>query len=280
MKPLPNHPFGILMYHRVARHVRGVGRPTWNVTPERFRRQLQGLLRRGYQAWPLRRALECRRAGVPIPPRVFVVTFDDGYASVFENAWPILKELRVPATVFVATAYLDTQERLPFDDWSRAGSQEAPPSLWRALSTSECLRTIEDGLIEIGSHTHTHVDFRTGGQLDCVKFQADLLQSRQVLRERFGLDYMPFAFPYGYFNDGMVEAARQAGMSCALTAEKELVGPDDDPFSWARFEVKGSDTPGIVVMKLNGSYTLLRKTWKRLQASLTWKKTPLMVCST
>ena len=39
--------FGILMYHRVTPPVEGVPPPTWNVTPERFRRQLGGLLARG-----------------------------------------------------------------------------------------------------------------------------------------------------------------------------------------------------------------------------------------
>src|SRR5262249_43117596 len=91
---------GILMYHRVTPLPQAVSRPTWNVTPERLRRQLGGLLDRGYRPWPLRKALEESRAGRPLAPMAFVVTFDDGYENVYHYAWPILRELGIPATIF------------------------------------------------------------------------------------------------------------------------------------------------------------------------------------
>ena len=51
----------------------------------------------------------CRERGLPIPRKTFVVTFDDGYVNNLTQALPILTRLGVPATVFVATAYLDSQ---------------------------------------------------------------------------------------------------------------------------------------------------------------------------
>ena len=158
-------------------------RPTWNVTPERFRRQLAGLLSRGYRPWPLRRALACRAAGEPIPPRTFVVTFDDGYDNVYRNAWPILKELSVPATVFMVTSYLDADRPFTFDDWVAAGSADVPATAWKPLSTAHCAEMIEHGLVEIGSHTHTHGDFC--GRPEA--FRHDLARSLDVLRDAFGV---------------------------------------------------------------------------------------------
>jgi len=73
--------FGVLMYHRIAPHTPGVTVPTWNVTPERFRDQMRGLLARGFKPWPLRKAVEYHRQGLPIPRNTFVLTFDDGYES-------------------------------------------------------------------------------------------------------------------------------------------------------------------------------------------------------
>ena len=99
-------------------------------------------------------------AGEPIPRRTFVVTFDDGYESVYETAWPILKELSIPATVFIVTSYLDSGRPFVFDDWAAAGSAAAPAAAWRPLSTAQCNEMARDGLIELGSHTHTHADFR------------------------------------------------------------------------------------------------------------------------
>src|SRR5262249_50531999 len=70
---------GIVTHHRVAPHVPPLPPPLHNVTPERFREHLGGLLARGFVVWPLSRVLEHRRRGLPVPPRTVVVTFDDGF---------------------------------------------------------------------------------------------------------------------------------------------------------------------------------------------------------
>src|SRR5437016_593165 len=101
--PREERAFGILMYHRVVDPPRGRPQPTWNVPPRLFERQLAGLLNRGWAAWPLRQVLACIERELPIPRKTFVVTFDDGYASILLHALPILTRLRVPATVFLAT---------------------------------------------------------------------------------------------------------------------------------------------------------------------------------
>ena len=116
--------------------------------------------------------------GTPIPPRVFVVTFDDGYENTYHYAWPVLKEFGIPATVFVATAYLDQVEPFPFDDWSAAGAEDVPRVCWQPLSTDQCREMIEDGLVEVGSHTHTHADFHNEPE----KLRRKLQESLVVLR--------------------------------------------------------------------------------------------------
>ena len=205
-----DNPFGILTYHRVAPRFTGVSKPTWNVTPERFRRQLAGLLSRGYRCWPLRQVLEHREAGRPIPPRVFVVTFDDGYECVYHHAWPILKELSVPATVFVVTSCLDAGGPMPFDDWPAAGAADVPAAAWKSLSTAQCAEMLAHGLVDIGSHTHTHGDF--SGRPEA--FRDDLNRSLNVLRDSLGVQRATFAFPFGCCDPDLVAAARESGVTC------------------------------------------------------------------
>ena len=96
---------GILIYHRIAHRPANLPKPLHNVTPDVFHAQLAGLLRLGFTAWPLDRLLEHHRTGAELPPRVFCVTFDDGFESVYSQAWPVLRQLQVPATVFVAHPY-------------------------------------------------------------------------------------------------------------------------------------------------------------------------------
>src|SRR5438034_11398070 len=84
--PREQDAFGILMYHRVVPPPPGLEKPTYNVPPDRFHAQLQGLLQRGFEPWPLRKLLEFHGAGKPIPRKAFAVTFDDGFDNVYQYA--------------------------------------------------------------------------------------------------------------------------------------------------------------------------------------------------
>lgn len=237
--------------------------PTWNVTPDSFRQQLKGLLTRGYQAQPLRTILDRHCAGRPIPPRTFVVTFDDGYENCYRHAWPILRELSIPATVFLATAYLDKDTAFPFDDWPAAGSVDVPAESWKPLTTAQCAEMLESGLIELGCHTHTHAVFRDRPEA----LAQELTTSLQELRTRFGLTEATFSFPYGIAGPSLAAAARRAGVLCGLTTEAILVRPDSDPFTWGRFTVEESDTASMLAGKLEGWYSLARGVWLRMRGS-------------
>jgi peptidoglycan/xylan/chitin deacetylase (PgdA/CDA1 family) len=233
--------------------------PTWNVTPQRFEQQLKGLLARGWQPWPLRQVICCAERDLPIPRKTFVVTFDDGYVNNLIEAAPILTKLHVPATLFLATAYLDSKQPFPCDDWSVAGQPGVPSETWRPLTTEECRRLVGNGLIELGAHTHTHADFR--GRPDALR--ADLAENLAVLQERFDVINPPFAFPYGtkatgFVTNELAAVARDAGTICSLTSESDLVRRGDNPFGWSRFTVHEYDSAGSLAGKLGGWDTAIR----------------------
>ncbi len=242
--------FGILMYHRIADTVAGVAAPTWNVTPARFRRQMSGLLERGFEAWPLTKLIEARRNLRVIPARAFAVTFDDGYQNNYTQALPVLRELQIPATIFLATRYLDSREPFPFDDWPASGSEQAPEGSWLPLSTAECRELLSSGLVEFGAHTHGHERF-VGRPED---FRRDMRTCLSVLHDRFGIEHPPFAFPFGAANTELFEIARDLGLDFALTTAHRRVGSTDGEFGWSRFNVLNSDTPAVLAAKLSGWY--------------------------
>ena len=239
--------FGILTYHRVSADVLRDD-AMLNVHPERFHRQIEGLLALGYQPWSLRRLVDLHQSGDAIPPKTYAVVFDDGYHDVYQHAWPVLRRHHVPATVFLATAYLDSKSPFPFDDWSSDISDSRP------LSTEECCEMQAGGLVELGSHTHTHADFRGRA----VEFNDDLRRSLDILYGRFCVEVPPFSFPYGFADHALTEVAREVGVSCSLTAECELVTSDTDLFSWGRFGGTNFDTPHSLAAKLDGWYSLCR----------------------
>lgn len=260
------------MYHRVAERTPGVETPTVNVTPDRFREQLQGLLSRGFLPWSLRKAIEAYQQSRPIPSNVFVVTFDDGYANNLLHALPILEELRVPATIFLATAYLDSDRPFPFENWSMAGSDRVPAASWRPLTTEECYELQASELIELGAHTHTHDAF--AGKPD--EFRQDLAISIKILQTRFGVSNPTFSFPFGLATPEMNAVALKSGVCCALNTQPERVLPESNPFLWGRFNACDLDTAATLATKLNGWYTPVAnvlRSIKRPMAAITPKVT-------
>jgi peptidoglycan/xylan/chitin deacetylase (PgdA/CDA1 family) len=262
-------PAGILMYHRVAPHAPGLPRPLHNVAPERFREQLTGLLRRGYSFRSLRELLALHHLGAPVSPKTVAITFDDGFQTVYTRAFPVLKELEAPATVFVNTAYLDSDAPFPFDAWGVACRRRAPDEAYLPLTTRQCREMVATGLVEIGAHTHTHADFRGRPE----EFQHDLQLSVDIIRRLFDPPLVTFAFPYGGTHDGfagdeLAHAARATGVACGLTTECALVDPQSDPFRWGRFNAFPWDTSRTLAAKLSDWYSWAPRLRKRLGRKL------------
>jgi peptidoglycan/xylan/chitin deacetylase (PgdA/CDA1 family) len=257
--------FTILMYHRVAERVPGVEPPTCNVTPQRLRRQLAGLLKLGFEAWPLSELLAAHCQSRTIPSNRFAVTFDDGYENNYLEALPILRELKVPATIFLATKYLDTDRPFPFDNWSATGTPRVPVSSWRPLSTAQCHHLLASGLIELGAHTHTHARFLGRSEA----FRRDLNVCLDVLHDRFGIECPTFAFPFGDTSPELVAITKQLDVSCCVTTDHRRVQPGDDVYQWGRFDVGEADTAAIVAAKLSGWYSTVALATKRMARPFT-----------
>jgi peptidoglycan/xylan/chitin deacetylase (PgdA/CDA1 family) len=107
----------ILAYHRVAepRDTPAVDSRSVSATPEGFARQMEHLAR-FYHVVSMPEVLEAAERRRPLPKRAVLITFDDAYADFAAIAWPILKQLRLPATMFVPTAYPDHPERAFWSD--------------------------------------------------------------------------------------------------------------------------------------------------------------------
>jgi peptidoglycan/xylan/chitin deacetylase (PgdA/CDA1 family) len=260
---------GILTYHRVSPVIRGLPPPTHNVPPDRFRQHLTGLLDRGFTIRPLRELLRRNASGEPLPPQTMALTFDDGFQSNYTEAFPVLRELRVPATIFVATGYLDGTTPFPFDAWGLAHGKSLPPAAYRPLTVVQCREMLDSGLIDIGAHTHTHRDMRGRPE----EFCRDVRISADFLRATFTLSDVMFAFPFGAKHSGfagseMAAAARRAGVTCGLTTECSLIDPGSDPFEWGRFNAFTWDTAATLAAKLDGWYTWAARVKRAARQSL------------
>ena len=110
--PRRRDPFLVLIYHRVNRG--GGPFAIERVPTGAFRTQMIHLVR-SFRVMPLTEIVERLRTGEPLPPKTIAITFDDGYEDNYTEAFPILRELGLPATIFLTTGCIGTGESLWFD---------------------------------------------------------------------------------------------------------------------------------------------------------------------
>jgi peptidoglycan/xylan/chitin deacetylase (PgdA/CDA1 family) len=199
-KPRRSRPGGrILCYHSVGQPECGVN----DVTPVRFRRQIELALRLGYRFVPAADIAEGRGGA-----RDLAITFDDGWHSVRSAAAPILRDHGIPWTLFIVSGWLEKPET-------------GPPNIlgWRDIEELLALG------VEIGSHSVTHPDF---GHLNADRTIEELVVSRAVIERRLGFGPPSFAIPLGQsmnWTPFAQQAARAAGYR-TLYAQAEKTRPD------------------------------------------------------
>jgi peptidoglycan/xylan/chitin deacetylase (PgdA/CDA1 family) len=215
----------ILMYHRIASDgAAELGR--YRLAPERFAGQLRALREAGFRSIgfeELGRALRGRR---PLPGRVVMLTFDDGYRDFLTEAWPLLRAHGFGATLFVVT---DRVGRT--NDWDAAYGEQVELLGW------DDLRYLARAGIEIGSHTATHPRL-TG--LPAEEVAREAARSRAALVRELGVEPAAIAYPYGDVDAGVRRLAGGAGYGYGVTTEGRRAGLLDDPLDLPRIEVTGT----------------------------------------
>jgi len=170
----------VLLYHRVSDE----RRDSLTVGIEQFDAQMEWLSRHH----PIASIADVVRGAVPRDAKrtVVAVTFDDGYLDNYENAVPVLLRHQVPAAFFVSTGLIGSTAGFPHD-WKRLG-RSLPTMTW------EQIREMYELGFVIGSHSVTHLDC---GGTDVEAVRRELIESRDVLKGKLGLDEVIFAYPYG-----------------------------------------------------------------------------------
>lgn len=215
----------ILCYHSVGQPEFGVN----DVTPDRFRRQIEVALEQGY-----RFVAPAEIAATGGGPKDLAISFDDALKSVLTNADPILREFKIPYTVFVVSEWSEQK-----NEWEKTGVLG-----WRELE-----RMRADG-VELGSHSATHRDF---GEVDIDLAKREFESSRNTIQERLGFTPDVFAIPFGQsanWSDAADKAAREIGFT-TIYAQAEETRP---PGTIARTFVTHFDDDRIFKAMLGGAY--------------------------
>jgi peptidoglycan/xylan/chitin deacetylase (PgdA/CDA1 family) len=210
----------VLCYHRVES---GSGRQL-DLARDVFDAQMAALAAdRGVVT--LDAALDLLAAPLPPARDPVVVTFDDGTADFVDHAVPVLERHGVPATLYLATAFVEEQRPMAHD---------ARPLSWAALRDA-----LDTGLVTIGSHTHTHLLLDRAA---APVVATELDRSVGLIRERLGVDATHFAYPKAVAGSPDADAAVRARFrSAALAGTHANPYGRTDPHRLARSPIQAAD---------------------------------------
>ncbi|MFH0731633.1 MAG: glycosyltransferase [Candidatus Omnitrophota bacterium] len=170
-----------------------------------------------------------------------VITFDDGYEDNYTNAFPILKEYNLPATVFVATESVGKEGFLSWDQ----------------------IQQMSRNAIEFGAHTLNHVKL-AGAAIEEAKLE---IEGSKKIIESYGLKCDFFCYPKGDFNAEVKFLTAKAGFKVACSIKPGANLPGQDQFELKRTEVSGFDSMFDFRKKLAGSYDLLHRWVQKAHSS-------------
>ncbi|HWA83826.1 MAG TPA: polysaccharide deacetylase family protein [Fimbriimonadaceae bacterium] len=240
----------VIMYHDVIKQ-RDRNSVWFDCTTEEFQKDVDEIVQNGFTVLSLDQLYDHLTTGKPIPEKSIVLTFDDNYQGVYDNALPILRKYKFPAAVFVHTAYVGSQTGHPKMTWD------------------ELKELHSEGLITIGAHTVTHPsDLK---DLPAEQQKKELDDSKKTLEDHLGGDIPYMAYPDGS-NDAITQQlAREAGYKMSFTMEPTPAEGSPNVLCVGRYEAKKFDTALKTAMDEEASGQIA-------VADVQLKKNPVVSC--
>jgi peptidoglycan/xylan/chitin deacetylase (PgdA/CDA1 family) len=223
----------VLLYHRVGPRD-GSPMDRYTVSAARFAAQMAQLADRGWRVVPLEAALDpaAARRGA----RVAAITFDDGFASNREHAWPVLARHGFPSTTFVVSGELGGT-----NSWDGMDMPRYP--LLRAADVAGA----DPALLAFQSHGASHASLPEVGDRE---LEGELRGSRARLGEVTGRLPALFAYPFGSHSARVREAVRAAGYRGACSCRGGRNNAGTDPYLLRRVEILEADIGWRLSLKL------------------------------
>lgn len=215
----------VLMWHNLAEESSG----DMTISVDTFRAQIEALHEAGFKTVSLQQLYDYVHFGTELPEKPIVLTFDDGYFSNYEYAFPILQEYDMQATIFAIgvsvgkDTYKDTEH-----------------AMTPHFGADEAREMVDSGLISVQSHTfdmHQWPPFEDGnaqvretllpfdGEADAdyeAAVEADFAESRELLESITGQPVNALAFPEGAYVTLTQDALRSTGAELTFTTVRAV----------------------------------------------------------
>ncbi len=216
-----------LCYHQVQPSSGG----KYSLSKEGFRGQLLLIRQLGYTPINSARLLEILRSSEPPREKHVVITFDDGYRSVYEHAFPIMKEFGFVGVVCIYPEFIGTSGGMSWEQ----------------------LRTLQKAGWSVDCHSSSHKDLGKPPAEAAARaafYEKEIVRPKQLIEKHLGTPVLFMAWPYGIYTEETLEVARKAGYAGAYTVDGGGNYPGLDPFQVKRQVVYDTDTRDKFTIRL------------------------------
>ncbi len=185
------------MYHHIEDQPAGASRDAQQLTvsPQAFREQMAYLRDHGYHTIGFADLVDAFAGNTALPANPVIITFDDGWADIYQVAYPILRDHALAATFFISTNWIENLDGTV--SWAQIEEMAA-------------------GGMEFGSHSVTHPYLTTA---EPRLLTLELTESKAALEDSVHAPVIALAYPFGLYDDAVIAAARAAGYRAACTIE-------------------------------------------------------------
>ena len=145
--------------------------------------------------------------------RKILLTIDDGYTSFYKNAWPILKEKKIPFILFISTREVGAPGYMNWEEIKKISAEQ---------------------FVEIGNHSHTHeylVDE------DIKDIEKDILTSINIFKKNLGKNSEFFSYPFGEYSLEFKSLIKSLGFKYALGQHSGVIDETKDLYELPRFPI-------------------------------------------
>ncbi len=204
----------ILMYHMVG----DVKNNSAVITESNFRLQMQYLKDHGYHPITMQELYDYVTKGAPLPSRPVCITFDDGYLDSYTIVYPMMKEFNFPWTLFLIT-----------DD---VGKQ------YNRMTWEQLKEMAGSGTVTIANHTLSHP--RLHNLATKAEKEKEIRGANEALKYQLGIDNAWIAYPYGDYDDEVIDICRNLGIKMGITTDAGRVHVGSYPYDLKRVYI-GND---------------------------------------
>lgn len=230
----PRYSVPILFYHHL-----GYSDDLLTVTPENFEEQMKYIKDKGYNVIPLDELVEGTKAGRKFKHNTVVITADDGYKDNYIYAYPILKKYGYPATIFLATNLVGSDNS--FLNWDE-------------------IKEMAKNNISFGGHTKNHVYLPSVEKEDIL--WDEIAGCKEPIEKHTGLSVDYFCYPMAGFTEKIKTTVKKAGYRGACTTNRGFdILNKKDMYELDRIAVRNHDkaTSLHFRIELSGYCNIFRK---------------------